>query len=337
MNNKAPYNPSYLISIKALKKYYPIYGGLFHRPVQHIRALDNINIDIYRGECLGFVGESGCGKSTAGKTIVKIHPPTDGQILYHCNQTQTTYNIAHMTNRSMKRNNIRHKLQMVFQDPTTSMNPRMHIDRIISEPIQSVYRMTRKMMQHKIESLIEQVGLSIKHLKRYPHELSGGQRQRIAIARAIALQPDFIVLDEPTSALDVSVQAQILNLLRELKQALNLTYLFVSHHLLVIKYISDRIAVMYNGKIVELATTSNLFAQAIHPYTCTLLSGIPTLDVMNKPKQVCISTEFLPSNHAINGCSFHLQCPFVKDICKTIEPTLVAKLNNHYVACHRTL
>ena len=253
-------DPTKILALKDLKKHYPIMGGVLRRQVNSVKALDGINIDIYRGECLGVVGESGCGKTTTAKTIIGLEDATHGKIQYFPNggnEKTPPLDIAAMGTRGLKKSGIRAKLQMVFQDPTTSLDPRMLIKNIIAEPILALQRVGSRDLEARVLELLRTVGLTKDHYLRYPHEFSGGQRQRIAVARAIATNPEFLILDEPTSALDVSVQAQILNLLKQLQQKLNLTYLFITHHLLVVKYISSRLAVMYLGKVVELVPPKN--------------------------------------------------------------------------------
>lgn len=324
-----------ILELKNLKKHYPILGGVLRKQINSVKALDGVDLDIYRGECLGVVGESGCGKTTTGKAILRLHAPTSGDIIYHPSEGEEPHNIAKMSFRAMQRTGIRNKLQMVFQDPTTSLNPRMLIKHIIAEPLKEQRSWSARELEEKVVELLHLVGLTSDHLLRYPHEFSGGQRQRIAVARAIAASPDFIVLDEPTSALDVSVQAQILNLLHELRKKLNLTYLFVTHHLLVVKYISTRIAVMYLGKLIELAKTEDLFSNALHPYTHALLSGIPNPDPnLNKPRIVLEGDVPSPLNPP-QGCRFHTRCPFCINICTREEPPLTDVGEGHKVACHR--
>ncbi len=328
-----------LLELKNLKKYYPILGGIMRRPINSVKAVDDIDLDIYRGECLGLVGESGCGKTTTGKAIVRLHDPTGGNIFYHYkhNGTAEKVDIATMRASEMKNRGIRKELQMVFQDPTSSLDPRMLIKNIIAEPIRVYENMTAQDLDNRVIDLLDTVGLNRDHLLRYPHEFSGGQRQRIAVARAIATDPDFIIMDEPTSALDVSVQAQILNLLKGLQEKLNLTYLFVTHHLLVVKYISNRIAVMYLGKIVETAASSEIFSIPVHPYTHALLSAIPAPDVEHKQERIVLTGDVPSPIDPPSGCRFHPRCPFVIDRCRQEEPVLEAFESDeaHRVACHR--
>ncbi len=326
-----------LLELKNLRKHYPVLGGVLRREVNSIKALDGIDLSIYRGECLGMVGESACGKTTTGKAIIRLHDPSAGQIFYYSGKggQQEKTDIVAMKRGELNRRGIRGKLQMVFQDPTTSMNPRMLVKNIVAEPIKEQERLKSRELEGRVLELLELVGLGRPHLLRYPHEFSGGQRQRIAVARAIATHPDFIVLDEPTSALDVSVQAQILNLLRGLQQRFNLTYLFITHHLLVVKYISDRIAVMYLGKIVEISKTEEFFAHPVHPYSCALLSGIPVPDVNSEPNRIVLPGDVPDPINPPTGCRFHTRCPFVAGRCRVEEPQLETIGNNHQAACHR--
>ena len=326
-----------IFTLKILKKHYPIHGGVFRREVATVKALDGVNLDIYRGECLGMVGESGCGKTTTGKAIIRLHDPTDGNILYHSDGSgmQEPFDIARANRSALKKHGIQGKLQMVFQDPTTSLNPRMLVKHIIAEPIKCQTRMGSRELEDRVLALLDMVGLTGDHLLRYPHEFSGGQRQRIAVARAIATDPEFIVLDEPTSALDVSVQSQILNLLKSLQEKLSLTYLFVTHHLLVVKYISNRVAVMYLGKIVEIAGTEDLFSAPGHPYTHALLSAIPVPEIGHSTQRIILSGDVPSPINPPGGCRFHTRCPFAVDLCKKNEPLLEPVAEGHTVACHR--
>lgn len=332
-----------LLEIRNLTKHYPILGGVLRRPVAHVRAVDGIDLDIYRGECLGLVGESGCGKTTAGKAMVRLHDPTGGRMLYFPGKTENgkgkkstaPVDITSMKARAMKSAGIRHRLQMVFQDPATSLNPRMLVKHIVAEPIRAMGGTPDRAIEDRVAELLGLVGLTRDHLLRYPHEFSGGQRQRIAVARAIATNPEFIVLDEPTSALDVSVQAQMLNLLKSLQDRLGLTYLFVTHHLLVVRYISHRMAVMYLGKISEIGDTKDIFDHPRHPYTHALLSGIPIPDVEHKTRRIVLSGEVPSPLHPPEGCRFHTRCPFVIERCRVEEPFPDPVAAGHWTACHR--
>ncbi|MGD9332649.1 MAG: ABC transporter ATP-binding protein [Desulfobacterales bacterium] len=324
-----------LLELRDLQKHYPVLGGVLRHPVASVKALDGIDLDIYRGECLGLVGESGCGKTTTGKAIIRLDRPTAGQILFHRGKGRDPMDIATLSPRSLKRQGIRGRLQMVFQDPTTSLNPRMLVKNIIAEPLREQPALGSRGMEARVLELLNLVGLTKDHYLRYPHEFSGGQRQRIAVARAIATNPEFLVLDEPTSALDVSVQAQILNLLQTLRQRLALTYLFVTHHLLVVKYISSRLAVMYLGKVVEVAPTATLFARPRHPYTHALLSGIPIPDVSRSGRRIVLKGDVPSPLNPPAGCRFHTRCPFVIARCRDEAPLLSSFAEGHRVACHR--
>ncbi len=326
---------STLLQLRGLQKHYPVRGGVFRHQVASVKALDGIDLDIHRGECLGLVGESGCGKTTTGKAIIRLHRPTGGKIIYHRGNGGAPVDIAGLPASALKRERIRGRLQMVFQDPTTSLNPRMLVKNIIAEPLREQSSMGSRELETRILELLSMVGLTKDHYLRYPHEFSGGQRQRIAVARAIATHPEFLVLDEPTSALDVSVQAQILNLLHTLREKLELTYLFVTHHLLVVKYISNRLAVMYLGKVVEIASTAVLFNRARHPYTHALLSGIPIPDTGRRSRRILLQGDVPSPLNPPTGCRFHTRCPFVIDRCRAEEPVLKTFSDGHRVACHR--
>jgi oligopeptide/dipeptide ABC transporter ATP-binding protein len=283
------------------------------------------------------VGESGCGKTTAGKAIIRLFKPTGGHVYYYRKgaESKVPADLAREKKSRIKKLGLRGRLQMVFQDPTTSLNPRMLIKHIVAEPIKTQKRISGRDLEERVLELLNRVGLTRDHLLRYPHEFSGGQRQRIAVARAIATDPEFIVLDEPTSALDVSVQSQILNLLKSLQQTLHLTYMFVTHHLLVVKYISNRVAVMYLGKIVELTETRIIFSKPAHPYTHALMSAIPIPDVAYQQQRIVLSGDVPSPADPPAGCRFHTRCPFAVDRCLAEEPLLEALETGHLVACHR--
>ncbi len=317
---------STLLDIKNLKKHFPVRGGLLSGKRGIVRAVDGVNLNIYRGETLGLVGESGCGKTTLGRLITKLEDPTEGKIIFDGND------ILDYSGPKLKE--FRKKVQLIFQDPYTSLNPRKSAGAIVGEPLYVHNMANENGRKEQIAELMAVVGLSREQMERYPHEFSGGQRQRIGIARALALKPEFVVADEPVSALDVSIQAQILNLLKDLQRDFNLTYLFISHDLSVIGHMSDRIAVMYLGKLVELAESRKIFENPMHPYTEVLLSAVPVKESGAGTKRI-IPTGDIPS--PINppaGCFFHPRCRYKMDVCEKIEPELAAKSDNHSVACH---
>jgi oligopeptide transport system ATP-binding protein len=317
-----------LVEVKDLKKYFPVRGGLIKEKRQVLKAVDGVSFDIYRGETLGLVGESGCGKTTVGRTILKLYPPTDGRIIFDGDD------ITELNDRQMR--SYRKRMQIIFQDPYASLNPRMTVGDIIAESIdihKIAYGEERKAM---IYDLLSKVGLSREHANRYPHEFSGGQRQRIGIARALAVNPDFIVCDEPISALDVSIQAQVVNLLEDLQDEMNLTYLFIAHDLSMVKHISDRVGVMYLGKIVEMAESSELYSKPLHPYTQALLSAIPVPDpdTMEQRERIILKGDVPTPINPPSGCRFRTRCPIAREICAEQEPEMKDYGGGHMAACH---
>jgi oligopeptide transport system ATP-binding protein len=322
-----------LLEVKHLKKYFPITAGIIlQRQVGSIKAVDDISFNVYKGETLGLVGESGCGKSTTGRTVLQLYKPTAGSVVFEGKELTT---LPAPELRKMRR-----RMQMIFQDPFASLNPRMSVGSIVSEPlrIHNVIQ-NKNELQEYVEHLLERVGLNPYYVNRYPHEFSGGQRQRIGIARALALNPSFIVADEPISALDVSIQAQVVNLLEELQDEFNLTYLFIAHDLSMVRHICDRVAVMYLGKIVELGTVDDVYDNPLHPYTQSLLSAVPVPDpLIEKRRQRIILTGDVPSPaRPPLGCNFNTRCPVaLAGICyQEPDPELIEVTPGHFVACHR--
>ncbi len=319
-----------LLDVRDLKMHFPLTQGIvFQRVIGYVRAVDGISFSIERGQTLGLVGESGSGKTTIGRTIVRLYKPTAGQILFGDND------LAKMDGEELRL--ARQRVQMIFQDPYASLNPRYTIGSLIAEPMHIYKVASRAEIHERTSELLRVVGLRPEYIDRYPHEFSGGQRQRIAVARALSINPEFVIADEPVSALDVSIRAQVLNLLQRLQQQFNLTYLFVSHDLSVVRHVADRIAVMYLGKIVELSDRDELYTAPKHPYTKALLSAIPIPDpVIEKRRKRIILTGDLPSPINIpSGCRFHTRCPMAQDICREVEPAFEAKEGReHYAACH---
>jgi oligopeptide transport system ATP-binding protein len=315
--------PEPLIGIRDLKVHFSVGRG------RVVKAVDGVTLDILEGETLGLVGESGCGKSTLGRAILRLTEPTGGQVLYRGRD------LAHLSSREMR--NERRHLQIIFQDPYASLNPRMTVSQIIREPLDTFKLASGKEAEARVQELLETVGLSKRFIKRYPHEFSGGQRQRIGIARALAVDPDFIVADEPISALDVSIQAQIMNLLESLKREKNLTYLFISHDLRAIRHVSNRVAVMYLGKLVELAEAKTLYDDPLMPYTKALISAVPVPDpIVEATRQRIVLEGDVPSPiNPPQACRFHTRCPYAIQVCREIEPALTEIKPGHFAACIR--
>ena len=320
--------PRSLLEARGLTKYFPVKAGVFRRTVGHVQAVDGVDVAIRRGETLGLVGESGCGKSTLGRTLLRLVEPTSGQVLFEGKD------VTALGRRAMKAQ--RRDMQIIFQDPVGSLDPRMKVGQLVGEGLTIQRAGSRASRRDQVASVLERVGLSAEAINRYPHQFSGGQRQRIGIARALVLQPKFVVADEPVSALDVSIQSQVLNLLVELKQAFGLTYLFVAHDLAVVGYISDRIAVMYLGKIVELGPAADLFRRPLHPYTMALLSAIPEPIPGRKQTRIVLRGDVPSPINPPSGCRFRTRCPLAQQICVELEPPLVPHDDgqNHVAACH---
>jgi peptide/nickel transport system ATP-binding protein len=319
-----------LLEVKSLKKYFPIEKGLFRSVVGHVKAVDDVNLYINEGETLGLVGESGCGKTTLGRCILRAIEPTEGIINFRVNHEM----IDLVSLESERMRSLRRYMQMIFQDPYSSLDPRMTVLDIIGEPLSVNKIAAGSELEDRVKELVKVVGLEVKHLKRYPHAFSGGQRQRIGIARALAPNPRLIVADEAVSALDVSIQAQILNLLQDLQKEFHLTYLFVAHDLSVIEHISDRVAVMYVGKLVEMAETEELFLKPKHPYTEALLSAVPIPDPKSKTMRIVLPGEVASPAHPPSGCYFHPRCNYAQSICKDTQPTWEEVTPAHFAACH---
>jgi len=320
-----------LLEIQHLKKYFPIEQGFFRNVVGHVKAVDDISLDIYQGETLGVVGESGSGKTTFGRCILRAIEPTSGNVIMNLDENNQI-DLAKLSKSELRL--LRKDIQMIFQDPYSSLSPRMTVMNIIAEPLEAHDILCGKGLQDDVKEIAHTVGLDVRHLNRYPHAFSGGQRQRIGIARSLVTRPQFVVADEPVSALDVSVQAQILNLLLELQEKFQLTYLFIAHDLSVIHHTSDRVAVMYVGKIVELGTTQSLFAQPKHPYTEALLSALPKTVPGEKRDRIVLQGEIANPADPPSGCYFHPRCRYAKDICREEAPSLVETESGQWSACH---
>ncbi|MGB8983123.1 MAG: oligopeptide/dipeptide ABC transporter ATP-binding protein [Anaerolineales bacterium] len=327
-----------LLEVKGLKKYFPIQKGLLRKTVGYVKAVDDISFYVRKGETLGLVGESGCGKSTAGRSIIRLYEPTAGEVHFNSrtlssNGAGKMVNIMELSPHEM--HSIRKEISMVFQDPINSLNPRMTVSDIVGEPMAIHGLDNGRETEEIIVRLLERVGLRPDHLRRYPHEFSGGQRQRIGIARALSLNPQLVICDEPVSALDVSIQAQTLNLLRDLQQDFNLSYVFVAHDLSVVQHISDRVAVMYVGKIAEMADAEELYTHPLHPYTEALLSSVPVADPLYKSERIVMQGDVADPSNPPSGCYFHPRCRYAQEICKLQTPEFRQLKPDHFVACHR--
>lgn len=315
-----------LLQVRDLKKHFPITGGVFGKKVGDVKAVDGLTFEVRRGETLGLVGESGCGKSTTGRLLLRLLDPTEGSVLFENKE------VTRLSKEELRR--LRREMQMVFQDPYASLNPRHTVEKILEEPL-IVHGIGNKAERKKrVEEILEVVGLSSYHAKRYPHQFSGGQRQRIGIARALMTRPKLIIADEPVSALDVSIQSQVLNLLEDLQEEFGLTYIFIAHDLGVVRHISDRVGVMYLGRIVELTTSEKLYEKPLHPYTEVLLSAVPVPDPEMRKEAKLLEGEIPSPSNPPKGCAFHTRCHACMDICKQTRPELKEVEEGHFVACH---
>lgn len=318
--------PETLLKVENLRKYFPIKGGVLQKSVGSVKAVDGVNFSLQKGETLGLVGESGCGKSTTGRLLMRLIEPTEGSVFFE-NEEITLLSHGQMRKK-------RKEIQMIFQDPFASLNPRHTVEKIIEEPLIVHGIGNKKERKKRVRELLDVVGLSSYHAKRYPHQFSGGQRQRIGIARALAVNPKLIIADEPVSALDVSIQSQVLNLLKDLQDEFDLTYLFIAHDLGVVRHISDRVGVMYLGRIVELAESEEIYYEPKHPYTQALLSAVPIPDPMHQKERIVLTGDVPNPASPPSGCPFHTRCQKVMDICKTKVPEFREVKDGHFTACH---
>jgi len=321
---------SNLLEVKNLKMYFPIYQGLLRRLVGHVRAVDGVSFFIREGETLGLVGESGCGKTTLGRCIVRAYQPTNGEVLYR--KGGENVDLTKISYKKLKP--YRRDIQMIFQDPFSSLNPYMTVLDIVGEPLKIHKIAQGRELKSQVKDLLNQVGLSVKYLTRYPNAFSGGQRQRIGIARALALKPKLIIADEPVSALDVSIQAQVVNLMKDLQQEFSLTYLFIAHDLSIVEHISDRVLVMYLGSMAELVNSEELYLHPLHPYTEALLSAVPKFKPDMETHRIILPGEVPNPSSPPSGCKFHPRCRYAREICSKEIPKWRDMGNNHYVACH---
>jgi len=337
MDAQATKTADILLDVKGLKKFFPIQSGFRRKTVGYVKAVDDVSFFVREGETLGLVGESGCGKTTAGRTILRLYEPTGGQVFFKSRALaqggeEKQVNLADLDHQQMK--TVRMEISMIFQDPINSLNPRMSVSDIIAEPMMIHRKYHQAESEAIIVNLLQRVGLRPDYMRRYPHEFSGGQRQRIGIARALSLNPRLVICDEPVSALDVSIQAQTLNLLQDLQRDFNLAYIFIAHDLSVVQHISDRVAVMYVGKMAEMADAEELYTSPLHPYTEALMSSVPKADPKYKSERIIMQGDVADPSNPPSGCYFHPRCRYAKDICKEKAPEFRELKPDHFAACH---